>query len=70
MLTYRKLKEVLSAMTDEELEMTVTVSEGCDENGNAEFFGATQLLRAFGDGLDAASDGVLESPQHVILFET
>jgi hypothetical protein len=46
----------------------VACSEGCDENGNAEFF-TLQELRVVGDGsLDAAADGVLGEGSPVLLF--
>lgn len=69
MLTYRKLLEALKELTEDQLDMTVTVSEGCDENGNAEFFGADTLTLAMNPDIEAGADGVLEPEQPVILFE-
>jgi hypothetical protein len=68
-ITYRYLLEGLKELTEQQLDMTVTVSAGCDENGNAEFFAADALTIAINPDIEAAADGVLEPEQPVILFE-
>lgn len=67
--TWGDLQAALSALTPEQLAMSLTVSEGCDSNGNAEFYPAGTFLRAGDHSLLAASDGVLEAEQPVLLFE-
>lgn len=68
-MTYRELKQGLEMLTDEQLDMDITVSEGCDDNGNAEFFKGDAVC-IVGDGaVDSAADGVLENGQVVILFD-
>jgi hypothetical protein len=66
--SWRDLAHALGTLTDSQLDMSITVSEGCDENGNAEFFPAYELLLAGDDRLLAASDGVLENLQPVLIF--
>lgn len=66
--TWGDLKIALEALTPRQLQMSLTVSEGCDENGNAEFFPAYCLLRADDSSMQAGSDGVLEGEQPVLLF--
>lgn len=67
-MTYRELKKGLDGLCDDELDRDIIVSEGCDENGNAEFFKADSVC-VVGDGVvDAAADGVLEDGQIIILF--
>jgi hypothetical protein len=66
--SYADLKQALSLLTPEQLAMRITVSEGCDENGNAEFFASYEFMRADSDALQAGSDGVLAGCQPVLLF--
>lgn len=66
--SWRDLAHALGTLTDSQLDMSITVSEGCDENGNAEFFPAYEFLLAGDDSLLAASDGVLENLQPVLIF--
>ena len=57
--TYRKLKEALEELTDDQLDMTVTVTKGCDEEvedvpwndprNQAEFFAADELTLAINE---------------------
>ena len=67
-LTYRKLKEALGELTDSQLDMTVTVSAGCDEHGNAEFFCGDALTLAINPDVEAAAADVFEKEQPIILF--
>ena len=66
--TYAALAAAISQMTPEQLQMSITVTEGCDINGNAEFFCAQELVLAGGVHLEAATDGVLEPTQPVLIF--
>ena len=66
--SFGDLQKALNALTEEQLRMSVTVSEGCDENGDAEFFDCVQFMLAGDDSLLAASDGVIEANQPVLLF--
>lgn len=68
-LTYRELLNKLMQLNAESLNSTVTVSSGCDANGNAEFFAVTDATMANDSSILAASDGVLEGNQLVLLFE-
>jgi hypothetical protein len=68
-MTYRKLKEALEELTDDQLDMTVTVSAGCDENGNAEFFCGDALTLAMNPDVEAGACDVLEETQPIILFD-
>ena len=77
-LTYKKLKEALEELTDDQLDMTVTVSAGCDDNGNAEFFCGDALTLAMNPDVEAgacmfeatAYPVVLRCPsQPIILFD-
>lgn len=66
--TYADLQRALSTLTEQQLAMSITVSEGCDANGDAEFFPAASLSRADTGVLWQAADGVLEGNQPVLLF--
>ena len=69
LITYQQLLEALQELTPEQRAMTATVSAGCDENGNAEFFAVDALTLAKNPDINAAVDGVLDSDeQPVILF--
>ena len=68
-ITYRQLQERLSELTDEQLDRSVTVSMGCDENGNGEFFGVTDTYLSDEGIVAAAADGVLDSNTPVLLIE-
>ena len=68
-LTYRKLKEALEELTDDQLDMTVTVSAGCDEHGNAEFFCADALTLAMNEDVEAGACDMFEEIQPIILFD-
>jgi len=65
----RDLLNKLNSMSDEQLDsFDAVVSEGCDDNGNAEFFPLDDLC-IVGDGVvDSAADGVLEEGSPVLLF--
>lgn len=68
-MTYRELQQGLSMLTEEQLNQDVMISEGCDENGDAEFF-KVDSVTIVGEGqIDSAADGVLENGQVVLLFE-
>ena len=68
-MTGREVMNVLQKLTDEQLDnFDIAVSEGCDENGNAEFFSLYEMVTV-GDGIvDSAADGVLEEGSPVFLF--
>ena len=66
--SYGDLKRALGALTEQQLAMSITVSEGCDSNGNAEFFPGYEFMRADSGAIHAATDGVLEAEQPVLLF--
>lgn len=68
-MTYRELLAALRELSEEQLDMDITVSSGCDENGNAEFFKGDALTLAMNDDVAAAADGVLENNQPIILFQ-
>ncbi len=69
LLTYRDLKEALAELGEEQLNMTATVSSGCDANGNAEFFSVNGTTIAGNDDIgDAAIDVFGDPIQPIILF--
>ncbi|MAE81280.1 MAG: hypothetical protein CMB80_01000 [Flammeovirgaceae bacterium] len=67
-VTYRKLKEALDELDDCQLDMTATVSAGCDENGNAEFFPVDALTLAMNPDVEAAASDLFEDAQPIILW--
>ena len=67
-LSFRKLIVALEELTDDQLDMTVTVSAGCDENGNAEFYCGDALTLAMNPDVEAANPG-FEDTQPIILFD-
>lgn len=66
-MTYRELKQTLSGLTDKQLDMDVVVSDGCDENGQADFCTVDSITKPGEKVIDAAADGVLEDDQYVLL---
>ncbi len=70
-MTGRSLLNFLNSLTPEQLDdFDMSVSEGCDENGNAELYTLDGVC-IVGDGtIDAAADGVLEYYQPVLLYNT
>lgn len=66
--TFADLQAALHHLTPQQLAMSVSVSEGCDDNGNAEFYSGCELMRADSAHIEAASDGVLEPEQPVLVF--
>ena len=69
-MTYRDLLAILDRQfTTEQLDMDVTVSAGCDESGNAEFFKVTDAVIAEDRSMQAGTDGVLHPDQFILLFE-
>ena len=67
-VTYRDLRQLLFAMTEEQLDQSITVSEGCDDNGNAVFLPIADYSCVGSGVIDAAADGVLEDGQLVLLI--
>jgi hypothetical protein len=68
-MTGRQLLVFLNSLTPHQLDdFDLSVSEGCDENGNAEFFTLNDYCVVGGGVVDAAADGVLEDEQPVLLF--
>ena len=69
-MTGRQLLKILSELDDEQLDnFDLSVSAGCDANGNAEFFPLTDFCVVGGGVVDAAADGVLDEGSPVLLFE-
>lgn len=68
--SWNDLWQFIATMSEEQRKASITVSEGCDENGNAEFFDATSIVKATASCIEAASDGVLDKDDHVLLFNT
>ena len=69
-MTGRQLLNILSKLDDEQLDnFDLSVSAGCDANGNAEFFTLTDFCVVGGGVVDAAADGVLDEGSPVLLFE-
>ena len=68
MITYRKLQKALAELTDDQLDMTVTVSAGCDEHGHAEFFGGDAFTLAMNPDVEAAATDMFDDTQPIILF--
>jgi hypothetical protein len=68
-LTYRQVELLISVMTEEQKDMTATVSAGCDENGNAEFFAVSEITVANSPLIEAAAGDVFEPNQPIILFD-
>lgn len=68
-MTGRELLEWLKTLPDNQLDLHLSVSSGCDDNGNAEFFHVGGVC-VVGDGIvDAAADDVLDTGSPVILFD-
>ena len=68
-LSYRQLLERLQELTEEQLDMSCTVSFGCDENGNGEFYPVTDTCLSDEGIVDAAADGILDPGTPVLLIE-
>jgi len=68
-MTPRQLLKHLMLLPEDVMEsFDIAVTEGCDENGNAEFFTLTSFC-VTGDGtVDAAADGVLDEGSPVLIF--
>lgn len=66
--TYGDLARALATLTPEQLTLPVTVSEGCDSNGNANFFEVYEVVRADSDILDAGSAGLPNRQLPVLLY--
>lgn len=68
-ITGRQLLGWLQSLTPDQLDnFHISTTEGCDENGNAEFVPANGLC-VVGDGtVDSAASGVLEDGSPVILW--
>jgi hypothetical protein len=65
--TWRQLAHAIGTLSDEQLDMPVQVTEGCDENGNATFSEACELLMANADSI-AAGATIFASNQPVLLI--
>jgi predicted RNA-binding protein with TRAM domain len=66
-MTYRELKKYLSTLSAKQLDQKVVVTEGCDGNGNADFFTIGEVTKV-GDGdVDAGADLLLENGQVVLI---
>lgn len=66
--TYGDLARALATLTPEQLKLPVTVSEGCDGNGSADFFEVYEVARADSDILDAGSAGLPNRQLPVLLY--
>lgn len=69
-ISYRKLLEKLHTLSDEELDMDITICRDVNGLGSIEFFPVSNFIRADGDELIEASDGVLEEGQWVLVEKT
>lgn len=66
--TWRQLAHAIGTLTDEQLDMPVQVTEGCDSDGNATFTKACELLMANADCI-AAGTSIFADNQPVLLVE-
>lgn len=68
MYTYRRLKEALSELSEEQLDMAVVVSSRCDADGEAEFFSVDTTTFAGNPDVNSSAGGVFDDDQPIILF--
>jgi hypothetical protein len=68
--TYRDLLAAIQELTDEQLDMTAVVSEGCDGNGDAEFYAIEQCCLNTEEPIAAAGHVFDSDIQPVLLFGT
>jgi hypothetical protein len=66
--TWRQLAHAVGTLTEEQLDMPVQITEGCDCDGNATFTEARQLLMANADCI-AAGTSIFPDHQPVLLVE-
>jgi hypothetical protein len=66
--TYADLLKVLQRLPASQLGQSISVSEGCDANGDAEFFDVNCVVPAGHPSMLSGSDGVLETDQLVLIF--
>lgn len=66
--TWRHLAHAIGTLSDEQLDMPVQVTEGCDSDGNATFGTACQLLMANADCISAGAT-IFPDNQPVLLIE-
>jgi hypothetical protein len=66
--SWRQLAHAIGTLEEEQLDMPVHVTEGCDENGNATFTRALQLLLANDSAVDAGT-GLFKANQPLLLVE-
>ena len=69
MKTYGDLLTTLTELTPSQLKMSITVSAGCDENGDAEFFSCDTLTLAGNPDIVNAASDLFELDQPIILFK-
>lgn len=69
MKTYGDLLAALYELTPSQLNMTITVSAGCDANGNAEFFACDALTLAENPDIACGAENIFELDQPIILFQ-
>lgn len=66
--TWRQLAHAIGTLDEEQLNMPVQVTEGCDENGNATFTRVVRLLLA-NDTAVHAGTGIFQENQPLLLVE-
>lgn len=66
--TWRQLGHAIGTLDDEQLDMQVHLTEGCDSDGNATFAQAAQLVLA-NDGCLAAGTTMFSNKQPILRFE-
>lgn len=66
--TWRQLAHAIGTLTDEQLDMPVQITEGCDSDGNATFTEARELLMANADCISAGAH-IFPDNQPVLLVE-
>ena len=68
-LTYRDLLKILVTLKDEQLDKDILVSEGCDDNGNADFYTIYDLTKVGVGVIDSAADLLFKKEHPVLLYE-
>jgi hypothetical protein len=66
--SWTDLFQVIACMNASERDGSITLTEGCDDNGNAEFFQSDLIIKATDSSIAAAADGVLERTDFVLLY--
>jgi hypothetical protein len=67
--TWRDLGHAICSLDEQQLDLPVQVSEGCDENGNAMFAPAEMLLLASDRIINAGADVYFKPHQPILLIQ-